>query len=103
MLFLMVFITMVSLQRENRLMSLDECGEAVTCKHKGNDLYRSLQHFFLSPAVFFFFSEISTNKKPSTEELESISCYLGLKCQITLVRLLAIATAIGFNCVCLSS
>ena len=55
MLFLMVFITMVSLQRENRLMSLDECSEAVTCKHKGNDLYRSLQHFFLSPGVFFFF------------------------------------------------
>lgn len=86
MLFLMVFITMVSLQRENRLMSLDECSEAVTCKHKGNDLYRSLQHFFLSPGVFFFSFKRSTNKKPSTEELESISCDLGFKCQITLVR-----------------
>ena len=92
MLFFMVFITMLSLQRENRFTSLDECSKAVTCKHKGSDLYRSLQHFFLSPGVFFFFSKRSTNKKPSTEELESISCYLGLKCQITLVRLLAIAS-----------
>lgn len=55
MLFFMVFITMLSLQRENRLTSLDECSKAVTCKHKGSDLYRSLQHFSLSPGVFFFF------------------------------------------------
>jgi hypothetical protein len=51
MLFFIVFITMLSLQRENRLKSLDECSNSVKCKHKGNYLYGSLQHF-LSPGVY---------------------------------------------------
>lgn len=46
MLFFIIFITMLSLQRENRLKSLDECSKAVKRKHKGGDLYGSLQHFF---------------------------------------------------------
>lgn len=46
MLFFIVFITMLSLQRENRLKSLDACSKAVKCKHKGNDLCGGLQHFF---------------------------------------------------------
>lgn len=55
-------------------------------------IYIEVFSIFFYLLEFFFFSKRSTNKKPSTEELESISCYLGLKCQITLVRLLAIAS-----------
>lgn len=54
MLFFIVFITMLSLQRENRLKPLDECNKAVKCKHTGNHLHGSLQHFFYLLELIFF-------------------------------------------------
>lgn len=62
MLFFIVFKTMLSLQRENRPKSLDECSKPVKCKHKGNDLYGSLQQFFYLMSEF----EKQKNKTKTT-------------------------------------
>lgn len=80
MQFFIVFITMLSLQKENRLKSLDEYSYVLKCKHKENDLYGGLQCFFLSPRIYFKTKQNNQNqKKPRIAELETISCYLILR------------------------
>lgn len=51
-LFFIVFMTTLSLQREHRLKSLDECSNAVKFKHKGNDLYGVFCIFSISWSSF---------------------------------------------------